>query len=207
MGNLDVNARDSVSHVTRQKDAQKSKEYSKDGKLWVGMTQKDAYLDDELSKLFSYADVNKDRVLDKDEIARYNGPTLVTSDKGTYYPGLLLEQVPQGLQEAFKEIDSAPRDGIIQENEIQEYADKKKILPFKNALIGGTVVSAACLLHKNPSEHGLFDTWRIKSPAWKKAARVINKMSSPIFFGLLAGAAVYAFSQEFAGIKSYKESK
>lgn len=205
MGNLDVNARDSVSHVTRQKDAQKSKEYSKDGKLWVGMTQKDAYLDDELSKLFSSADVNKDRVLDKDEIARYSGPTLVTSDKGTYYPGLQLEKVPQGLQEAFKEIDSAPRDGVIQENEIQEYVEKRKKSASIYGLIFGAVTSA--LGFGFIPEFELFNTFKIKNPTWKKAAKVINKVnkiSLPALLGLAMGTLVAKAGDGIVSIETHK---
>ena len=142
MGNLNVQARDSVSQTTKQNGKQQVKEYSKDGKLWVGMTQKEAYLDDELSKLFSHVDVNNDRVLDKDEIARYNGPTLVTCDKGTYYPGLQLENVSPESQEVFREIDSAPRDGILQENELQEYGDKLKKSESKGKLLSKLLMGA-----------------------------------------------------------------
>lgn len=202
MGNLNVQARDSVTQTTKQNGKQPVKEYSKDGKLWVGMTQKDAYLDDELSKLFLDADVNIDRVLDEDEIARYNGPTLVTSEKGTYYPGLQLEQVPQCLQEAFKEIDSAPRDGVIQENEIQEYVQKRKKLGLIYGLSFGAVTSALGIGFIPELE--LFDTFKIKNPAWRKAANVINK-GSKIPLSALLGVAIGALvARAEAGIVSVK---
>ena len=205
MGNLNVQARDSVSQTTKQNGKQPVKEYSKDGKLWVGMTQKDAYLDDELSKLFYSADVNKDRALDKDEIARYNGPTLVTSDKGTYYPGLQLEQVPQGLQEAFKEIDSAPRDGVIQENEIQEYVQKRKKSASIYGLSFGAVTSA--LGYGLIPEFELFNTFKIKNPAWKKAAKVINKVnriSLPALLGVAMGTLFTAAGDGIVSIETHK---
>lgn len=103
--------------------ATQARVYSDDGKLWVGMTQKDAYQDEKLLELFTFADVNKDRVLDESEILRHNGPSIHINNQGDFYPGLKLENVSQRFQETFREIDATPRDGIIQENEIKDYLD------------------------------------------------------------------------------------
>lgn len=98
-----------------------TKVYTNDGKLWSGMTQKEAYQDDKLLELFNFANVNKDKVLDENEISRYNGPTIHINNRGDFYPGLKLENIHQSSLETFREIDAAPRDGVIQKNEIDDY--------------------------------------------------------------------------------------
>lgn len=90
-------------------------------------------------KLFTFADANGDKILDKDEILRYDGPTINVYCKGDFYPGLELEKVSQHSLETFKEIDTAPRDGVIQENEINEYIDKDKKSSKKYGIIGGAL--------------------------------------------------------------------
>lgn len=119
--------------------AAQAKMYSKDGKLWVNMTQREAYKDDKLLELFTFADANGDKVLDKDEISRYNGPTINVYGEGDFYPGLKLENVSQRSLETFKEIDIAPKDGVIQDSEINEYIDKDKKSSKKYAIIGGVL--------------------------------------------------------------------
>lgn len=126
--------------------------YSNDGKLWAGMTQKDAYNDENLLKVFTFADKNGDRVLDEKEIIRYNGPILIEdvttkegrflgyhsgifggvisgnitmTDEVEYYPGLTIEEMSHEHSiETFRKIDSAPTDGVIQENEVKMYEEK-----------------------------------------------------------------------------------
>lgn len=100
---------------------------SKDGKLYEGMTINDAYKDESLLSVFTSADKNGDKVLDACEIQRYNGPR-VMSDGIEYYPGLTLEEVNgENRIKTFRDIDNAPSDGVIQEDEITAYKyDKEK---------------------------------------------------------------------------------
>ncbi|MCM1003738.1 MAG: hypothetical protein NC408_05280 [Candidatus Gastranaerophilales bacterium] len=102
--------------------------YSTDKKLWVGMNIKEAYKDDELIKLFNFADKNADGTLDEAEITRYNSPIIKSnhSDKTEYYAGLKLEEVKPEGQEVFRYIDNAPRDGVLSDKEMKAVADEIK---------------------------------------------------------------------------------
>ncbi|MCQ2754448.1 MAG: hypothetical protein MJ231_05290 [bacterium] len=132
--------------------------YSTDQKLYVGMTQDEAYKQEDANviKLFNYADINKDKVIDEKEMLRYNGPIIVENketDKERivgafnsaliggsislnviqdntreYYPGLTVEQTKDenDYVERFREIDNAPCDGVLSENEIKDTLLKKK---------------------------------------------------------------------------------
>lgn len=121
------------------------KEYSKDKKLWVGMTTKDAAKSTELMKIFDFADYDRNGTIDKNEMQRYNGPIIVqnieTSDtrvvgrysnyprEGSfegilikdnevdYFPGLTVEHVDEKGRKDFTLIDK-DHNGVLSEEEV-----------------------------------------------------------------------------------------
>lgn len=120
------------------------KVYSKDKKIFLGMTVKDASKSTELMKIFDFADVDKNGEIDKGELERYNGPIIVHNVEtkearvlGKYYgfhsgifegeiikkheidlyPGLTVEKVNDKGRIAFTQIDTN-HDGKLSKEEI-----------------------------------------------------------------------------------------
>lgn len=111
--------------------------YSNDKQLWVGMNIKDAYQDEELTKIFIFADKNGDNTLDEAEITRYNSPILKSSlgDETEYYAGLKLEEVKSEGKELFSYMDNAPRDGVLSDNELKAGVDEIKSIKNRHTTL------------------------------------------------------------------------